>query len=806
MAVYASPDSCTRLIILLYEYGIVQKSTVRNPARIPGPLYTAREMSEARFRLFGAYDSFGKSADSHDSGPVKDESDSVGPAGDAGAMSIFHTVKGVYMKISKRIAPVACMILLAGLLPSCTTVSKMLERGSDKAYGQGGTIDTAAPLMRAIKLKDYGRALSLVNQGIGKDEYVASPRDATPLELAVAHGRIDLVKAIAEAGWFGQESGERALISATVLDRHDIADYLVSKGCTVGSSLALYSLAYENPSHEMMRLFLRAPHPSYSIDKYGSKYGISYPGPFLAQAALNGYADLVSEAVKRGAKLESTIMVSDYSGAAPLWLASALGHVECVRLLLEAGAKVDATVKEYKYTPLMMAARGGHSEVCRLLIGAGADVNAKSASAFITNFSYNQYSGQMSYTKNDIKQRSAILFAAESGDYPTVKVLIDAGADVNQANDEGWTAMLAVRANLYADIAEALLKAGAYEHPIMAAIYSGDHTALRKELPGLKAFLGKQKLAIYPLTMAVRWHVITKSYAVIDLLLDNRADLPTEDMETALRAAKKENPELYRYLLDKGGLREEYPQYAPSTFELLTERIAAGDTEGFKALYSSPAAKLGMFEKKEILENAILAARLDIVSFLIGQGSELNALWPVHRDSMLGDAALSGSVEMVKLLLDSGAVLEPKLSSVGLELYPYRTPFMAACHSGNVAIAKLLVERGADPHRVGYEGFTSLSYAVASGKKEMIEYVLGLGVDVDARMDLLKGMASGVIERKRETVLMQATKEGKTAAVQMLLTAGADPRLTDWVEDDALAIAVRLGHKELERILRAALE
>ncbi len=92
MAVYASPDSCTRLIILLYEYGIVQKSTVRNPARIPGPLYTARGITEARFRLFGAYDSFGKSADSHDSGPVMDESDSVGPAGDAWAVSIFHTV------------------------------------------------------------------------------------------------------------------------------------------------------------------------------------------------------------------------------------------------------------------------------------------------------------------------------------------------------------------------------------------------------------------------------------------------------------------------------------------------------------------------------------------------------------------------------------------------------------------------------------------------------------------------------------------------------------------------------------------
>ncbi|MBN1518878.1 MAG: ankyrin repeat domain-containing protein [Spirochaetales bacterium] len=698
---------------------------------------------------------------------------------------------------------VCALALSALVLSSCATVSKMLEMGGDQAYGEGGTIASAAPLMRAIKLRDYSRALSLVSQGVGEGEYVVSPKDATPLELAVAHRRLDVVKAIVDRGWFDQESGERALIRAAELEQPATVDYLIAKGCTVGSSYKLYALALQTPSHAVMSLFFRAPHSSYNVNNFGNGYGTADPGPFLVQASLHGYADLVEQAIQQQAKTESSACLSGYIKATPLWAASAMGHADCVRLLLAAGAKVDAAVSEYKYTPLMMAARGGYADVCKLLIEAGANINAKSATAFVSDFFMG--SSTINYTRNDVKQRSPILFATSSGSFPTVKALIDAGVDVNQPNDEGWTAMLAARADLRADLASALLKAGATEHPLMGAIYAGSAAALRKELPNLTAFLAAQKLAIYPLTMAVRWHAITKSYEIVDLLLERRQDLPKEDMETALRAAKKENPELYRYLLDKGGLKEEYPDYAPSTYELLLERVAANDTGGFKTVYTSPSAKLGMFEKKQILEDAIMASRLDIVRFLLAEGYALNAMWPTHRDSMLGDAAISGSLDMVKLLLDSGAELEPKLASVGLELYPYRTPFLAACESGNVTIAKYLVEKGADVHRVSFEGYTALGYAVRSGNKAMIDYVLGLKLDTNARMDLLKGKASGVIERKRETALMQAVQAGNTSAVKQLMAAGADLRLTDWVEDDALAMAVRLGHKDIESMLRAAL-
>ena len=59
-------------------------------------------------------------------------------------------------------------------------------------------------------------------------------------------------------------------------------------------------------------------------------------------------------------------------GATALILAAQSGHVEVVRLLLEAGADKDVADDDGA-TALMEAAYRGHVEVVRLLLEAGAD-------------------------------------------------------------------------------------------------------------------------------------------------------------------------------------------------------------------------------------------------------------------------------------------------------------------------------------------------------------------------------------------------------------------------------------------------
>ena len=56
----------------------------------------------------------------------------------------------------------------------------------------------------------------------------------------------------------------------------------------------------------------------------------------------------------------------------PLWIASQNGHLEVVRLLVDAGADKDKAHND-GWTPLHRACFKGHVEVVRLLVEAGAD-------------------------------------------------------------------------------------------------------------------------------------------------------------------------------------------------------------------------------------------------------------------------------------------------------------------------------------------------------------------------------------------------------------------------------------------------
>ena len=81
------------------------------------------------------------------------------------------------------------------------------------------------------------------------------------------------------------------------------------------------------------------------------------------------------------------------------------GHLNIVRLLLEAGADTNVRDREAR-TPLILAARNGHVEIARLLLDAGADKNLQS------------FLGE-----------TALGVAARNGCFEIAQMLLDAGAD-----------------------------------------------------------------------------------------------------------------------------------------------------------------------------------------------------------------------------------------------------------------------------------------------------------------------------------------------------------------------------------------
>ena len=102
-----------------------------------------------------------------------------------------------------------------------------------------------------------------------------------------------------------------------------------------------------------------------------------------------------------------------------LHIAAREGHLEVVRLLLQAGADKDASNGD-GLTALHFAARPGHSEVVRLLLEAGADKDAATTHGVTV---------------------TALHIAAQEGHLEVVRLLLEAGADKDTADTNGWTAL-----------------------------------------------------------------------------------------------------------------------------------------------------------------------------------------------------------------------------------------------------------------------------------------------------------------------------------------------------------------------------
>ncbi|KAH8815827.1 ankyrin repeat protein [Xylogone sp. PMI_703] len=103
-----------------------------------------------------------------------------------------------------------------------------------------------------------------------------------------------------------------------------------------------------------------APHKKH-LDAHGQT--------LLARACSTGKLE---SARQRLAERPDDLNWPDFAGNTPLQVASLEGHVEIVKLLIEAGAQLD-TYNDAKDTPLLDAVDNGHLEVIKLLLDAGVN-------------------------------------------------------------------------------------------------------------------------------------------------------------------------------------------------------------------------------------------------------------------------------------------------------------------------------------------------------------------------------------------------------------------------------------------------
>lgn len=203
----------------------------------------------------------------------------------------------------------------------------------------------------------------------------------------------------------------------------------------------------------------------------------------LWAASQNGSAAMVRKLLDAGANPNLALL----AGETPLMVAARSGYPEVAALLLSKDAKVGAHGARGQ-TALMWAVAQKHPEVVKLLLEHGADVHARSEvwseMMAVPPHGYLPYNRQIPHGGE-----TALLFAARVGDLESAKLLVAAGANVNDADAWGVSATTLAAHSGSRDLVEFLLGKGADSNAAPAGFTALHEAIMRRDEEMVKALL-----------------------------------------------------------------------------------------------------------------------------------------------------------------------------------------------------------------------------------------------------------------------------------------------------------------------------
>jgi ankyrin repeat protein len=373
----------------------------------------------------------------------------------------------------------------------------------------------------------------------------------------------------------------------------------------------------------------------------------------------------------------------DWNKKTPLHLLAQNGHFKAIEAILTHIGKnglneirkiIYAPDKFYD-TPFEIAIKKGFLDVIKVFVEKGPDV--KDA---------------------DKDGETPLHRAARYGEWDVVKYLVEKGADVKAADKDGVTPLH--RAARYGDwdVVKKLVEKGAN---VKCANKDG-YTTLHRA-----AAIGKLDVVKY--------------------LVEKGADVKAADKdgETPLhRAARYGKRDVVKYLVEKGA------------------DVKAADKDGYTPLHR--ADRYG---------------DLDEVEYLVEKGADVKAAdkggyTTLHR------AAAIGKLDVVKYLVEKGA--DVKAADKDGE-----TPLHWAARHGEWDVVKYLVEKCADVKAADKDGKTPLHWAARYHEWYLVKYLVEKGADVKAA------------DKDCDTPLHWAARYGKLDLVKYLVEKCADVKAAD---------------------------
>jgi ankyrin repeat protein len=190
-------------------------------------------------------------------------------------------------------------------------------------------------------------------------------------------------------------------------------------------------------------------------------------------ASLNGSAFMVQRLLEAGANPNAALL----AGETPVMVAARSGSPVVVDHLLAKGASVNAHAARGQ-TALMWAVAQKHADVVKVLLAHGVDIHARSAVwsevMAVSPHGHLDYNRAIPHGGD-----TALMFAARVGDFASAKLLVAAGANVNDADAWGVSATAMAAHAGYGELVEFLLEHGA-DPNVAAPGFTALHAAIMR--------------------------------------------------------------------------------------------------------------------------------------------------------------------------------------------------------------------------------------------------------------------------------------------------------------------------------------
>ncbi|KAF9428742.1 phosphate system positive regulatory protein pho81 [Podila epigama] len=209
-----------------------------------------------------------------------------------------------------------------------------------------------------------------------------------------------------------------------------------------------------------------------SLLKLGVEHGVSpectdvYGRRPLHYVSMYGHADCATYLLSMNASMTAT----DHDGFRPLIYSVMNGHTKCVEIFLANNAEIEAS-QEGDPIPLSLACHYGHEDIAMMLIGRGANVIASNADG-LEPLHITCREGHTKLAKT-LTTRGArldqedkymcwtpLFYAASEGHVDCVRILLEAGCNVNVVDELGKTPIYYAASEGHADCVELLIAAG----------------------------------------------------------------------------------------------------------------------------------------------------------------------------------------------------------------------------------------------------------------------------------------------------------------------------------------------------------